>query len=94
MTNLTSHVWKGYVLCMKEAVNIYEAKAHLSRYLADVEKSGKRIVICRNNKPIADLVPHRPVEDPLRPDPILAGAVFHGDPCAPLSEEDWPESLR
>jgi prevent-host-death family protein len=79
---------------MKDVVNIFEAKAHLSRYLAQVEKSGRRIVICRNNKPIADLVPHRSVQDPLQADPELAGARYVGDPCAPLSDEDWPEALR
>ena len=32
--------------------------------------------------------------DPLRRDPSLKGAVFHGDPFAPTDEADWPEELR
>ncbi|WP_306360670.1 type II toxin-antitoxin system Phd/YefM family antitoxin [Nocardia sp. CC227C] len=40
------------------AVNIHEAKTHLSRLLERVAK-GERIVISKAGKPIADLVPHR-----------------------------------
>jgi hypothetical protein len=29
-----------------------------------------------------------------RPDPALGPIVFHEDPTAPLSEEDWPADLR
>jgi prevent-host-death family protein len=35
-------------------INVHEAKAHLSRYLAKVEK-GERVVICRRNAPVAEL---------------------------------------
>ncbi len=37
-------------------VNVHEAKAHLSRLLAQVE-TGEDVVIARNGKPIARLVP-------------------------------------
>jgi prevent-host-death family protein len=37
-------------------VNVHEAKAHLSEYLAAVE-AGETVVIARRNKPIAKLVP-------------------------------------
>jgi prevent-host-death family protein len=40
-------------------VNIHEAKAHLSEYLAAVE-AGETVVIARRNKPIAKLVPIAP----------------------------------
>ena len=37
----------------------------------------------------------KPAErDPLRRDPSLKGAVFHGNPCAPTDEADWPTELR
>jgi hypothetical protein len=32
-------------------------------------------------------------EDVFR-DPSLKGAAFHGAPCAPVAETDWPEELR
>jgi antitoxin (DNA-binding transcriptional repressor) of toxin-antitoxin stability system len=79
---------------MKRAVNIYEAKAHLSRLIADLQRTGKSVTICRNRVPVADLVPHRKPGNPLKQDPALKGAHFHGDPCAPVGEEDWPEDLR
>ncbi len=37
-------------------VNVHEAKAHLSEYLAAAER-GEEIVIARRNKPVARLVP-------------------------------------
>ena len=40
-------------------VNISEAKAHLSK-LIDRVYHGEKVVIAKNNLPIADLVPHRP----------------------------------
>jgi prevent-host-death family protein len=79
---------------MTTLVSTYEAKAHLSRLIAEVEETGKPITICRNRKPVVDLVAHREGGDPLRQDPALKGAVFRGDPCAPVAEEDWPEELR
>lgn len=39
-----------------QAINVHEAKTHLSSYLAEVEQ-GERVVICRRNKPIAELRP-------------------------------------
>ena len=53
----------------------------------------ERIRVCRNGKPVAEIGPITPTEgDPLQPDPLLAGVVFHEDPVAPLAEEDWPDS--
>ncbi len=75
-------------------VSTYEAKAHLSKLIAEVERTGKPVTICRNRRPVVDLVVHREVHDPLKQAPKLKGAKFHGDPCAPVSEEDWPEELR
>ena len=39
-------------------VNVHEAKTHLSRLLAQVE-AGEEVVIARNGKPVARLVPVR-----------------------------------
>jgi prevent-host-death family protein len=51
-------------------VNVFEIKAKLSEYL-DRAASGERIVICRHNKPIAEL---RAVED-IRAEPRPVGAL-------------------
>ncbi|MBN1419498.1 MAG: type II toxin-antitoxin system Phd/YefM family antitoxin [Planctomycetes bacterium] len=37
-------------------INIHEAKTHLSKYLARVEK-GEAIVLCKRNVPIAEIRP-------------------------------------
>ena len=37
-------------------INIHEAKANLSRYLAAVEK-GRTVIICKRNVPIAEIRP-------------------------------------
>jgi antitoxin (DNA-binding transcriptional repressor) of toxin-antitoxin stability system len=79
---------------MSAMTSVYEAKAHFSRLIEDVLRTGKPVVICRNRKPVVDLTPHVVNEDPLQQDPALKGAVFHGDPCAPVAESDWPEDLR
>ena len=41
-------------------MSIYEAKAHLSKLIAQVEATGEEIVIRRHNMPVAKLVPFRP----------------------------------
>ena len=38
-------------------VTVTNAKAHLSQILADIELSGKEVVIRRGKKPIAQIVP-------------------------------------
>jgi prevent-host-death family protein len=83
-----------YLVVVKNQVNIYEAKSRLSRLIARVEETAEPYVICRNGKPVVDLVLHRQVSDPLSPDPELRGARFIGDPTAGLDEKDWPEALR
>ena len=37
-------------------VNVHEAKTHLSRYLERVER-GETIILCRHNRPIAEIRP-------------------------------------
>jgi prevent-host-death family protein len=37
-------------------LNVHEAKTHLSRYLERVEK-GETILLCRHNRPIAEIRP-------------------------------------
>ena len=71
-----------------------EAKAQLPKLLAQIEKSGQPIVICRDGKPVADLVPHRVVKRNLKPDPILSTIVIKCDLTEPLSEKAWPKECR
>ncbi len=61
---------------MSKTVNVHEAKAHLSEYLAAVE-NGEEIVIARRNKPVARLVAVEP-EPPKkrRPFGLAKGKVW------------------
>ena len=51
---------------MEKAVNVHEAKTHLSRLLERVE-AGEEITLARAGKPIARIVPYRPRRAPRKP---------------------------
>ncbi len=77
------------------SMNLYEAKTQLSRLVAAVENRGEHVVLCRNGKPVADIVPHEAARGAtLQPDPELLGARFLEDPTKGVSTGDWPEELR
>lgn len=82
---------------MKKKVNIYEAKTHLSELIKLVQETGEPYTICKNNKPVVDIVVHKEVEsnfDPLKQDPKLKGsAVYRCDPLE-STEDLWPEEYR
>lgn len=47
---------------MTAAVGLFEAKTHLSEYVARAER-GEEVIITRHNKPVAKLVPlHAPAQ--------------------------------
>jgi len=75
-------------------VNTHEAKTTLSSLLAAVEERGEQVIICRNGKPVARLVPSdsKPVDhftvDPRRK------VVLQGDAMSPVPLEAWPEEYR
>lgn len=73
-----------------KVVNVHEAKTKLSALLAEVERRGERIFICRNGKPVADLVPHKH-PDRLAPHPVMSAIRIDYDPVEPLSDDEWPE---
>lgn len=77
-----------YSLTMSKLVNLHEAKAHLSELLDRVE-AGETVVICRRNKPVAELKPVPP-STLTEPRPIgLAKGVGHVLPSffEPLDDE-------
>jgi prevent-host-death family protein len=57
-----------------KSVNVHEAKAHLSEYLAQVE-AGETVVICRRNKPIAEIKPIAQARKAPRPIGLAEGSV-------------------
>lgn len=73
-------------------VNIQEAKTHLSRYLDQVEQ-GNVVVVCRHNRPIAELraIPAAPAPK-ARVVGLLKGLVhWEPDAFAPMTDEELAE---
>ena len=74
-------------------ITTHEAKTHLSRYLAAVEK-GEEFLIARGKKPVARLVPVVPSTGAPRPKvgEILGEPFeFLASAFAPLTEEERKE---
>jgi prevent-host-death family protein len=70
---------------MEKAVNIHEAKTHLSRLVERVE-AGEEITLARAGKPVARLVPYHRSQEP-RKLGIWRGKVWIADDFdAPLPE--------
>lgn len=68
-------------------VNVHEAKTRLSEILQRVQ-GGEEFLICRNGKPVADLVPHR-MRSRIKKDPFLSRIAVKGDLTKPISEGAW-----
>jgi len=69
-------------------VNVHEAKTRLSQLLADVE-GGWEIIVVRNGKPVAKLVPlTAPVKGSFRLGSLKGKIWMSPDFDAPLSEEE------
>lgn len=67
-----------------KTVNVHEAKTHLSRLLEQVE-AGEEIVLARNGKPVARLVPIGGTER--RPGGMKGRIRIRRDFDAPLPED-------
>jgi len=75
-----------------KTINTHEAKTQLSKLLSDVEVNGETVRICRNNQPVADLIPiQHSTNDPLKQDKILKKITIKFDPAAPLTDEEWSD---
>ena len=59
---------------MEKAINVHDAKTHLSRLLERVE-AGEEITLARAGRPVARLVPYRPRREPRVPG-ILKGKLW------------------
>lgn len=72
---------------METKVNVHEAKTHLSRLLAQVER-GERVIIARAGKPIATLEPIVDRARPRVPGRDKGKIVIHPNFDDPLPEFD------
>lgn len=58
-------------------INIHEAKTQLSKLIEAVE-AGEEIIIARAGKPVAKLVPYKPVK-PVRTPGLMKGKIWIGE---------------
>jgi prevent-host-death family protein len=65
------------VVGMEKAINVHEAKTHLSRLLERVE-AGEEITLARAGRPVARLVPYRRATERRRPG-LLKGQIELAD---------------
>ena len=72
-----------------ETVSLHEAKSRLSGLVAEVERSGAKIVISRYGKPVAEIAPIQKRRR-TQPDPKLSKVEVHDDMTAPTSGE-WED---
>ena len=67
-------------------VNTHEAKTKLSELLRDVE-SGVDVIVARNGRPVAKIIPWPPARPPRTPG-AWAGLVDYGDEDIVTSDDD------
>jgi len=73
-----------------KTLNVHEAKTRLSAVLAEVAEKGEKYIICRNGKPVADLIPHV-TKSRVAPHPVLRRIRVKYDPTEPLTADEWPQ---
>jgi prevent-host-death family protein len=73
-----------------KTLNIHEAKTKLSSVLASVAEKGEKYLICRNGKPVADLIPHVK-KSRLIAHPIFSHIQINYDATEPLTAAEWEE---
>lgn len=76
-----------------KTLNVHQAKTNLSGVLREVEIRGETFLICRNGKPVADLIPHTTRKRTI-PHPVMRKIQINYDPTEPLSKEDWPQEAE
>jgi len=75
-------------------LNTHEAKTRLSELLAKIETEHESIIICRNGKPVAEMIPWKKFKNPLQQNSQLKKVIFHEDPSLPLDEDEWTNNQR
>ncbi len=81
---------------MKKKVNIYEAKTNFSEIVRKVCETGESFTVCKNNKPVVDIVVHEDAPKKPLPPPLPeydGKAVYTCDPLG-STEDLWPEEFR
>ncbi|MBU0996171.1 MAG: type II toxin-antitoxin system Phd/YefM family antitoxin [Proteobacteria bacterium] len=71
-----------------KTLNIHETKTNLSAILKEIEETGNKFLICRNGKPIAEIVPHKN-KNRLKTDAFLSQVNIKCNLTEPLTEDEW-----
>jgi antitoxin (DNA-binding transcriptional repressor) of toxin-antitoxin stability system len=78
-------------------VNMHEAKTRLSELVRAVEERNETIVLCRDGREVAEIrrrIKRRAARN-LRPEPRFRVELTPGyHPAEPLTEDEWPQTLR
>ncbi|MFA6012638.1 MAG: type II toxin-antitoxin system Phd/YefM family antitoxin [Desulfobacteraceae bacterium] len=70
--------------------NIHEAKTNLSAILAQIEKDGRTVLICRNGTPVAELAPiKKNVGSRLLKHPLMSNIRINYDPVEDMTDDEW-----
>lgn len=69
-------------------LNVHETKTRLSAVLKEIEEKGESYLICRNGKPVAELIPHKK-RSRLTYHPVLSKITINYDPTEELSPDEW-----
>src|ERR687892_473298 len=78
-------------------VNMHEAKTRLSELVKAVEERNETVVLCRDGRPVAEIRRHvtKRTARSLTPDPRFRVELAPGyQPAEPLTDDEWPETLR
>jgi prevent-host-death family protein len=73
---------------MERRVSKSAFKSQALKYLRDVERTGREIVITDRGTPVVKLVPFRPDPRTAREE-LLGTVVRYEDPTEPVGVEDW-----
>jgi len=73
-----------------KTISISENDTNILSALKEVEQKGETYVIYKNDKPIADLVPHKR-KSRITPHPTMSKIEINYDPTEPLSDDEWQE---
>ncbi len=73
-------------------LNIHEAKTHLSKYLGKL-KAGERILLCKHNRPVAEITPLPEASGRPRPIGLAKGTFSVPDSFFEPLPDEWLDAF-
>ncbi len=72
-----------------KTLTVPEIESDISSVLTEIEEKKENFIVCRNGKPVANLIPHRRKTRRL-PHPVMSAIRINYDPTEILSQDEWP----